>query len=262
MNLFFANTLLATKAALIACLLIGTNTANANELNRESAYSLLEAFGPWPQTMPQDAGNELSGAAWAEHLGEQLFSETAFSGDNTRSCASCHDRGKAFTDGLSVAVGAGTHVRNTQGLLDVGHQRWFGWDGGTDSLWAASLRPMLDAKELDGNIPLIASRLRQMPAVMTPLHEAGFSTENDESLVVLASKAIAAYMRTLRSERTPFDRFRMHGYQAMQDLPIIQKPHGADFHCFLALATVMFAISVLIFQIANFMIRADLFLPV
>lgn len=208
MNLFFANTLLATKAALIACLLIGTNTANANELNRESAYSLLEAFGPWPQTMPQDAGNELSGAAWAEHLGEQLFSETAFSGDNTRSCASCHDRGKAFTDGLSVAVGAGTHVRNTQGLLDVGHQRWFGWDGGTDSLWAASLRPMLDAKELDGNIPLIASRLRQMPAVMTPLHEAGFSTENDESLVVLASKAIAAYMRTLRSERTPFDRFR------------------------------------------------------
>lgn len=143
-----------------------------------------------------------------KRLGEQLFSDTALSGGNLHSCSSCHDAEHAFTDGLPVAVAADIHVRNTLGLLDVGHQRWFGWDGGADSQWAATLRPMLSDIELDADIPNVAARLRNRPAVMQTLEQAQRALDDDESLVVLANKAIAAYLRTLQSDRTPFDHYR------------------------------------------------------
>ena len=96
--------------------------------------SLLKSFGPWPVTVPQDPGNELSGLQWAEQLGEKLFRDTDLSGNRSIACITCHLPAKGFADGLSVAVGAETHVRNTQGLFNAGLQRWFGWDGGADSL--------------------------------------------------------------------------------------------------------------------------------
>lgn len=169
----------------------------------------LKAFGPWPQNVPPDPGNELSGEIWAETLGEILFNTTLFSDNNTRSCASCHDADLAFTDGLPVAVGAGVHVRNSQGLLDVGLQRWFGWDGGADSLWAATLRPIFTDIELNGDLATIAARLRARPDVMQGFEDGGHTPETDQALVVLASKSIAAWMRTLQSETTAFDEYRI-----------------------------------------------------
>lgn len=170
--------------------------------------SWLYTLGPWPTEVPRDPGNEFSGQAWAERLGQRLFESTALSGDGTRSCASCHDASRAFSDGLPVSLGAGVHVRNTQGLLDVGLQRWFGWDGGTDSLWAATLRPILSPIELDGTIPVIAARLRAMSDVTDILRRNAHLPSDDEALLVSVSKVIAAYLRTLRSDATDFDRFR------------------------------------------------------
>ena len=197
-----------------------TMAVQADETMTAAELGFLQSFGPWPQVAPPDPGNELSGLVWAEELGERLFSDTVFSGDETLSCASCHVASLAFSDGIPVAVGAGAHVRNSQGLLDVGQQRWFGWDGGADSLWAASLRPMLTDIELDGDIALIASRLRTKPDVMHELDKAGQVLQNDESLVVLAAKSIAAYLRTLQSAPTAFDRYRL----AVLDDSIAEEP--------------------------------------
>ena len=199
------------KTVLLASLLtMCVSIVHADETLTRSERRLLQAFGPWPQAAKQDAGNELSGLAWAESLGEQLFNDTLFSGDNTRSCASCHDASLAFSDGRPVAIGKAAHVRNSQGLIDVAQQRWFGWDGGADSLWAATLRPILSPLELDGDIATIATRLRTVPEVMQVIagNNVGHSLQNDETLVVLASKAIAAYVRTLTSPLTPFDEYR------------------------------------------------------
>jgi cytochrome c peroxidase len=57
--------------------------------------------------------------------------------------------------------GAGT--RNTPGLLNVRHQRWFGWDGGHDNLWSASLRPILDPREMGGSAARSARLLKASP---------------------------------------------------------------------------------------------------
>lgn len=182
-------------------------TLNASE------KSLIAVFGPWPKELPPDPGNELSGQLWAESLGQRLFHEPALSGDGKITCANCHQATKGFTDGLAIAEGASTHVRNTQGLLDIGMQRWFGWDGGADSLWAASLRPMLSDIEMNGDFTTISKRLRKEQYIADAIAQAptpiALEELDNEAFAVLLGKAIAAYTRTLVSGQTPFDQYRL-----------------------------------------------------
>jgi cytochrome c peroxidase len=210
----FSNTMILRFCrALFACALLSGYPALAGD-NVSLEFSgaeraQLQAFGPWPSTPGPDPGNELSGLAWAERLGEQLFVERDLSANGSLSCATCHVPQLGFTDGRARALGAALHTRNTQGLLNAGLQRWFGWGGGTDSLWAASLRPILSPVEMAGDIGTIAERLRGHAYFTDALEDAGLSVAmDDESLVVLAAKAIAAYTRTLESGQTTFDRFR------------------------------------------------------
>ena len=199
----------------------------------EQEINAITSHGPWPVTVPPGAANELSGLRWAEKLGESLFSDITLSANQSVSCASCHQPENGFTDKLPVGIGLEKGVRNTQGLLDVGLQRWFGWDGGADSLWAATLRPMFNAHEMGNDISSLAKTLRSNELLLTALQSnfighsgnnisnndtqsSNSSTSdnkrlvglNDEELVVIAAKSIAAFMRTLRSGRTEFDRYR------------------------------------------------------
>ena len=189
----------------------------AIEFNTEPTFSsdeieLIRHFGPWPTPLPQDPGNELSGHLWAEQLGELLFNDPGLSANGEHSCLSCHQPNKGFTDGLPLAQGITQHKRNTQGLLNIATQRWLGWDGGSDSLWAASLRPLLSEIEMGADIPTVANDYRNRDYVLKALSKAdtdiNVSTLDDEQFVVLLSKAIAAYTRTLTSDITSFDQFR------------------------------------------------------
>jgi len=187
----------------------------------EQEIDAIGAQGPWPVAMPHDAGNEISGLPWAEKLGEALFHAPSLSADNTVSCATCHQSDKAFTDKKAVGIGLEQGARNTQGLLDVGLQRWFGWDGGADSLWAASIRPMLNKHEMGDDLNLVANALRDNSVFTAAVDTNAFTVFfdgksgvtvndlNDEQLVVVAGKSIATFIRTLHSQPTDFDRFRI-----------------------------------------------------
>ena len=187
----------------------GFTQTNEGSVLTAQERALIKSFGPWPVTAPQDPGNELSGLQWAEQLGEKLFRDTDLSGNRSIACITCHLPAKGFTDGSSVAIGAGTHVRNTQSLFNSGLQRWFGWDGGADSLWAASLRPMLSDLEMNAEVSDVASLFRNKDYVSTSFAAyTDISILTDEELVVLLAKAIAAYTRTISSPQTKFDNFR------------------------------------------------------
>ena len=175
----------------------------------------IRAHGPWPIDFPDDPGNELSTLPWAVQLGEQFFNDKNLSGPGSVSCADCHHADKGFSDGLPVAQGTGTHVRNTQGLLNIALQRWLGWDGGADSLWAASLRPMFNEIEMQNTEQGVAEYIRMLPESIwqyarlpnnTPIN---IKDLDAAQLSVLVAKTIAAYTRTLSSPETEFDRFRM-----------------------------------------------------
>jgi len=173
--------------------------------NKEKA--LLKLFGPWPPEMKADPGNEYSNLPWAQALGRKLFTEKALSGDQAITCASCHVESIGFADGLKVARGASQHTRNTQGLLNVGYQRWFGWDGGADSLWSASLRPILSSTEMNSSIELVAERLRKSRYFTNYLSMAGIDAAglSDEKILVVVGKSLSAFQSTLVSDQTPFD---------------------------------------------------------
>ena len=71
----------------------------------ERAAILLH--GPWPQPMPPDPSNRVSGKPGAIALGRRLFFDPRLSKDNQRACASCHDPSKAFADGRPRSLGIG-----------------------------------------------------------------------------------------------------------------------------------------------------------
>ena len=92
--------------------------------------------------VPSDATNQYADDPKAAQLGQWLFHDQRLSGTGTFSCASCHDPEKQFTDGLARANTIREGARHTPSLLNVAHQTWVTWDGGSDSLWAHALMPM------------------------------------------------------------------------------------------------------------------------
>lgn len=200
----------AVRILSVLIIFISTPAPGEEVVFTENEKSLLEAFAHWPVTVPPDPGNEYSGLEWAEVLGAQLFNDRVLSGDQSISCASCHLASLGYSDGTALPqAGAAPHVRNTPGLLNIGYQRWFGWDGGADSLWAASLRPMLSEIEMASDIEGVAIRLRNTSYLTEALNQNNIDTAvlDDETLVVSAAKLIGAHMRTLVSGTTAFDNF-------------------------------------------------------
>lgn len=176
-----------------------------------SERAQLESLGPWPPAARRDASNRLSGNSDAVAFGATLFEEKRFSADGSIACASCHQPARGWSDGQAVSRGLQRLDRNAPGLMNVALHRWFGWDGAADSLWSASLRPLLEPREMGGSVEKAAAVIRR-DAGLSRCFARATGTEaaglDDEAVFVLAAKALAAFQETLVSPRTPFDAFR------------------------------------------------------
>jgi cytochrome c peroxidase len=100
--------------------------------------------------------------------------------------------------------------RNTISVLNVRYQRWFGWDGAGDSLWAQSIRPILDPREMGASAAYAAALVRGDRELACRYARAFGAPPPaaDEAVLVGAAKALAAFQETLVTGRTPFDDFR------------------------------------------------------
>src|SRR5579863_2958647 len=79
-------------------------------------------------------------------LGRYLFYDKRLSMNGTTSCATCHRRELAFTDGRAQAKGATgqLHPRSAMSLVNVAYNRAFNWSDPTvHSLEEQALKPML-----------------------------------------------------------------------------------------------------------------------
>ncbi|MBL8331402.1 MAG: hypothetical protein JNJ71_21380 [Rubrivivax sp.] len=167
--------------------------------------------GPWPPPPASDAGNAMSGRPAAIALGQQLFFDARLSPSGRVACASCHVPALAFADGRPRSVGLQPVDRHAPSLWNAVHERWMGWGGAADSLWAQSLQALLDPREMAGH----AAHVRQLiagDATLACRFRAATGQEpgalEPESAMVQAAKAIGAFVATLVSPRTPFDDFR------------------------------------------------------
>lgn len=185
----------------------GSTTAGSTD----AEVHLVLTHGPWPAPWRPDRSNRVSGNGNAIALGRALFFDARLSGRGTHACSSCHRPEMGWTDGRPTAKGLALSNRNTLGLLDVRDRRWFGWDGAADSLWAQSIRPILDVREMGASAAHVRAHIAGNPH-LRDLYARAFArpigTASAQEALVGAAKALAAYQETLVSAATRFDAFR------------------------------------------------------
>ncbi|MDB5921719.1 MAG: hypothetical protein JWN13_655 [Betaproteobacteria bacterium] len=177
----------------------------------ESEIQIILSHGPWPMPATQDKTNRVSGKPEAIEFGTRLFFDARLSRVGDTSCATCHVPERNWTDNQRRAIGRVVVDRNTPTVSNLSGSRWYGWDGGADSLWSQSLRPMLDERELGATPKHVADLIRGDEQLACRYRRTFGETppaKNDEAIFVNIGKTIAAFLETLVSGRTPFDQFR------------------------------------------------------
>jgi cytochrome c peroxidase len=182
--------------------------ADGDALTPDERAAIL-ALGPWPPAAERDAANPASGTPEGIAFGEALFHSPRLSPTGLR-CASCHEPWRHFADGRAVAQGIAAGSRNTPSLLDVASHHHYGWDGARDDLGAQSLRPLDDAREMPATPAQLAAFVRGDAATAARYARVfGDAPGADDAQVRRdIGLALAAYVQTLRSARTPFDDWR------------------------------------------------------
>jgi cytochrome c peroxidase len=177
----------------------------------ENEIRAILAHGPWPSPSKADPSNRVSGKREAVEFGERLFFDQRLSATGKFACGTCHVPERNWTDNLTRGAAAAEVDRNTPTLMNIRLGRWFGWDGASDSIWAQSIRPILDVRELAASPRHVAELVRndeQLVCRYRRTFGAPPSATDDERVLVDVGKALAAFEETLDSPPTPFDQFR------------------------------------------------------
>ena len=199
------------RLALAALLALAAAKASAQLLDFTAAeLRAILRHGPWPAPWTPDPSNRVSGNPAAIEFGERLFFEPRLSPSGKVLCATCHAPYRGWQDSRARAIGLAEVDRNTPSLFNVRYSRWFGWDGAGDSLWAQSIRPILEPREMGGSQAEAAALVRGDPGLACRYAKSfGMPPPAaDEGVLAGIGKALAAFQETLVTGRTPFDDFR------------------------------------------------------
>lgn len=156
-------------------------------------------------------------------LGRRLFYDADLSIDGTMSCATCHEQKRAFADGNRTHPGVHGDPgrRNVPGLANVAWLERLAWaDPRLTSLEVQAAVPILgdDPVEMGmkGHEAEIPKRLGR-DACYVRMFKSAFPEEGGEISLATASKALAAFQRTLLSFDSPYDRYRRGDRLAISD---------------------------------------------
>lgn len=142
-------------------------------------------------------------------LGKVLFEDKRLSADGTVSCSTCHDPRRAFTDGRTVAQGAGKRrgTRNTPTLWNAAFYASFFWDGRRPSLEAQAQDPLTNPAEHGlGDVQAVLTVIRRDSAYQR-LFSAAFNVRAADITFDLVARALAAFERSLIAGNSAFDRY-------------------------------------------------------
>ena len=167
-----------------------------------------------PEQYPQPqvpADNPMS--ATKVELGRWLFYDVRLSGNQTMSCGTCHLQTLAFTDGKSNAIGSTgvRHPRSSMSLVNTAYASRLTW-----------ANPLLDRLEDQALTPLfgdnpvemgMTGRDAEIGALLESdvnyrrLTKTAFSDDENPYSVLNAVRAIAAFVRSIVSFDSPYDRY-------------------------------------------------------
>ncbi|MRX63907.1 cytochrome-c peroxidase [Maribacter luteus] len=132
-------------------------------------------------------------------LGKQLFNDPSFSSTGTMSCATCHIKEKAFTDGKPKGIGKnGAELqRNTPTLPYAVYQRTFFYDGRGDGLEGQIVGVVNNENEFHLDLNTMDDKIKGNPKYIEQFNALYGGKINNLNV----RNAIATYIRSL----TPFD---------------------------------------------------------
>jgi len=155
-------------------------TFNQSDIVQTGEVHTLEIDGRVLSSLPQ---SKLGANPDRVALGRMLFWDPVLSGDRDVACATCHLPEHGYSDGIAQSIGVGGigrsvdrqvgHTgfvrRNSQGLINTG---WNGigelglfdsnkapmfWDNRVESLALQALEPILDLKEMRGEVDAMSA---------------------------------------------------------------------------------------------------------
>lgn len=143
-------------------------------------------------------------------LGRKLFTDPSLSSTGTRSCQSCHQPGKAFTDGLvrnTVLGGTDRLPRNTPTLLNAALQPAQFYDMRVGTLEDQSRMVVQNNAEMHGSMQLSVQRLWR-DTTYRRLFSAAFPRADRSGIDTLEiMNAIGSYVRSLVALNSRFDEY-------------------------------------------------------
>jgi cytochrome c peroxidase len=183
----------------------GDSPTSAAATARELGRPFLGNYAR-PTDIPHPTDNGFTPAR--EILGRTLFFDPRLSGSNWISCASCHNPGLSWGDGLPRAIGHGMQVlgRRTPTILNLAWADAIFWDGRADTLEAQALGPIEAPGEMNQSVAELARKLSAIEGYR-PLFAAAYPGEPIGPETV--AKAIATFERTVVSTPAPFDKWVM-----------------------------------------------------
>ena len=137
-------------------------------------------------------------------LGQQLFNDQSLSSSETISCATCHIKEKAFTDGHIKAIGVNGEElqRNSPTLTYAVYQRSLFYDGRADGLEDQIVGVTNNENEFHIDLNKLEEKIQQNPNyknLFTALYDGQITNMN-------VRNAIATYIRSLAPFDSKFDR--------------------------------------------------------
>ncbi len=169
-------------------------------------------------------------------LGKRLFYDPILSGDNTQSCATCHQQAFSFTDPDQFSLGI-DGLRGTRNAMQITNIMWtqhLFWDGRAIGLEQQALEPVENPIEMHETWVNAIEELTANKDYPTLFYKA-FGSKNITK--ELAAKAIAQFERILISKDTKYDKTIAAGSglfftdEELNGFDIFNTERGDCFHC-------------------------------
>jgi len=142
-------------------------------------------------------------------LGKMLFSDTILSDRGNRTCQTCHQPDRAFTDGLAKSIAQtknSTLARNTPTLNYAALQRGFFYDLKAGTLEDQALDVIHQKEEMAGSLENASLRINQSKTYRKLIKKAyGDSVSKIDPWKI--QHALATYIRTLNPFSSRLDRY-------------------------------------------------------
>lgn len=189
---------------LIVLLVFGVVLACQKDPGFDSNYPyILDYGGLTPPAIPADNPLRVEGVK----LGRMLFYEPKLSGNNSMSCASCHNQKTAFSDTNRFSLGIKGHFGGRQAMA-VFNLAWntneFFWDGRAASLREQSLKPIQDPVEMDESLANVVEKLKSDSRYLVQFRKAFGSDEITELKISLA---LEQFMHSIVSHQSKYDAY-------------------------------------------------------